>query len=152
MSQPVKRKILIVEDEVSILRALHDELTNNGFIVLEAKNGQEGLEIALREHPDLILLDIVMPVMDGIAMLDKLRDDAWGENAQVIILTNLSDAEKARQAMVKGSYAYLVKSDWKLEEVAAKVSDMLSPLKDKIGRGVSLSDSPEKIAKIVSGR
>jgi len=129
MNQELKKTILIVEDETPILQALHDELTDNGFKVLEAKNGEAGLRVALREHPDLILLDIVMPVMDGLAMLKKLRDDEWGKEAEVIILTNFGDDKKVHEAMVQGSYAYLVKSNWKLEDVAARVRDMLSPLK-----------------------
>ncbi len=72
------KKILVVEDDVPELNALRDKFTREGFSILTAKNGEEGLAIALREHPDLILLDIIMPVMDGITMLVKLREDSWG--------------------------------------------------------------------------
>ena len=120
-----KKTILVVEDEISLLNALCDKLTRENFAVLEAKNGEEGLEVALREHPDLILLDIIMPVMDGITMLKKLREDAWGKNAKVIILTNLSDNEKVAEAMRQETFEYLVKSDWKIEDVVAKVRERL---------------------------
>ena len=120
-----KKTILVVEDEISLLNALCDKLTRENFAVLEAKNGEEGLEVALREHPDLILLDIIMPVMDGITMLKKLREDAWGKNAKVIILTNLSDNEKMAEALEQKSHEYLVKSDWKIEDVVAKVRERL---------------------------
>ncbi|OGH71913.1 MAG: hypothetical protein A3G00_00140 [Candidatus Magasanikbacteria bacterium RIFCSPLOWO2_12_FULL_43_12] len=120
-----KKTILVVEDEISLLNALCDKLTRENFAVLEAKNGEEGLEVALREHPDLILLDIIMPVMDGITMLKKLREDAWGKNAKVIILTNLSDNEKVAEALEQKSQEYLVKSDWKIEDVVAKVRERL---------------------------
>ncbi|MBI5221908.1 MAG: response regulator [Candidatus Magasanikbacteria bacterium] len=120
-----KKTILIVEDEVSLLNALRDKLTREGFVTLEAKNGEEGLEVALREHPDLILLDIIMPVMDGMTMLSKLRNDSWGKKVKVIILTNLSDTEKVSAAMAKGTFDYLVKADWKLEEVIVKIKERL---------------------------
>jgi len=115
-----KKTILIVEDEVSVLKALSDKLTREGFAALSAKNGEEGLEVALRERPDLILLDIVLPVMDGMTMLGKIRDDSWGKDVKVIILTNLSEV-----ALPKCSYDYLVKSDWKIEDVVARVRERL---------------------------
>ena len=115
------RKILIVEDEVSMRNALRDKLTREGFVVSETKNGQEGLETALREHPDLILLDIIMPVMDGLTMMKKLREDAWGKDAKVIVLTNLSDMEKVAEAIEQGSFEYLVKSDCNLEDNVKKI-------------------------------
>ena len=120
-----KQTILIVDDEISLLTALRDKLTRENFATLEAKNGEEWLEIALSEHPDLILLDIVMPKMDGMAMLKKLREDAWGKNAKVIMLTNLSDIKNVVNAINQQSYDYLVKSDWKLEDVVAKIRQRL---------------------------
>lgn len=118
-------KILIIEDESSLRNALRDKFTRDGFEVLEAKNGEEGLDVALREHPDLILLDIVMPKMDGMTMLTQLREDEWGKTARVITLTNLSDTEKVAEAIEHGSYEYLVKSDWKIEDVVATVRKKL---------------------------
>lgn len=120
-----QKTILVVEDETPLRDALGDKLKRGGFSVLEAKNGKEGLEVALREHPDLILLDIVMPVMDGMAMFKKLREDIWGKSAKVIMLTNLNDAENVAGAMEKGSFDYFVKSDWKIEDVVAKAREIL---------------------------
>lgn len=126
MNQEDKKVVLIVEDDSHLKNALHDKLTREGFAVLEAKNGKEGLETALREHPALILLDIIMPVMDGMTMLKKLREDPWGAMARVIILTNLSDMEKTADAVEHNSYDYLIKSDWKLEDVVEKVRERLN--------------------------
>lgn len=78
VAQAKEHTILIVEDDVPELNALRDKFTHEGFSILEAKNGEEGLATALREHPDLILLDIIMPVMDGMTMLVNLRKDPWG--------------------------------------------------------------------------
>ena len=125
MTDKTKKKILIVEDEESLRGALRDKFAWEGFDVLEAGDGEEGLKAALREHPDLILLDIIMPKMDGITMLKKLREDDWGKEAQVILLTNLSDNEKLSEALAQGTYDYLVKSDWKIADVVAKVRERL---------------------------
>ena len=123
-----KSRILIVEDEVKQLEALMNKFSREDFVVLEAKNGKVGLEIALREHPDLILLDVIMPVMDGMTMLKKLREDKWGKHIPVIILTNLTSADDARNRDVTElePACYLVKSDWKLEDVVKKVKERLS--------------------------
>lgn len=120
-----KKIILVVEDELSLFNALQNKLTLAGFTVLEAKNGEEGLAVALREHPALILLDIIMPVMDGMTMLYELRKDPWGRDAKVILLTNLSDAERVAESLRLGVYDYLVKSDWKLEDLVKKVREKL---------------------------
>src|SRR3989338_4983904 len=112
-----KKKVLIVEDEAPLRNALRDKLTHEGFLTLEAQNGQVGLKTALDEHPDLILLDIMMPVMDGIAMLKELHNDAWGKEAKVIVLTNLSGSERVAEAIALGAEDYMVKSDWKLQAV-----------------------------------
>lgn len=122
-----KQIILTVEDEVPLLSALRDKFTREGFAVLEAKNGEEGLEVALREHPALILLDVLMPKMDGMTMLHKLRDDEWGKHVPVIILTNLtitSDQQIKELTETEPSY-YLVKADQTLEDVVAKVREVL---------------------------
>jgi len=122
-----KSKILIVEDEQDLLEALVDKFTREGFKTLEARNGEEGLERALKEHPDLILLDIVMPKMDGMTMLKNLREDAWGKNVPVVLLTNLSatDVKIVRGVVEHEPSYYLVKSDWKIEDVVGKVRETL---------------------------
>ena len=122
----VKKTILIIEDEESLLQALKDKISReNHCNILEAKNGKEGLEMALKKHPDLILLDIIMPVMDGMTMLKKLREDKWGKDAKVIILSNLSDAEKASESLEQGVHDYLVKTDWHIDDVVKKVRGTL---------------------------
>ena len=121
------KKILIVEDEESMLNAISDYLTSQEFVTLLARDGEEGLEIALKEHPDLILLDILMPKMDGMIMLQKLRDDEWGNKAPVIILTNVSpSANSVIDSVLRNEPAYyLVKSDVKLEGIVDKVKEVL---------------------------
>lgn len=126
-TQAKKQSILIVEDDIPELNALRDKLTREGFATLEAKNGEEGLATALSQHPDLILLDIIMPVMDGMTMLKKLRAETeWGKTAKVIMLTNLSDNKMVANAIEQGSHEYLVKCDWKIEDVVAKIRERLN--------------------------
>lgn len=129
MTENKKTKILIVEDELVINKAYADELRDEGFLVLTATNGRDGLELALREKPDLILLDILMPIMDGLIMMDKLREkDLYGKNVPIILLTNLSASEeKIIQAITKNEPAYyLVKSDWDLSQVLEKIKERLA--------------------------
>jgi DNA-binding response OmpR family regulator len=119
------KQILIVEDEKMLLDALSDKLNSEGFSALKAENGVEGLEAALQKHPDLILLDIMMPKMDGMAMLKELRKDAWGENVPVIMLTNLSDEKSISEALSDKVTDYLVKSDLNINEISKIIKDKL---------------------------
>lgn len=128
-SKDKKTKILVVEDEDLIRMALMDELTEAGFHVLIAGNGESGLQTALSEKPDLILLDILMPVMNGITMMEKLRaTNEWGKKVPIILLTNLSPNEnKIIMAVSKNTPAYyLVKSDWKLADIVEKIKERLA--------------------------
>ncbi|TAL19412.1 response regulator [Patescibacteria group bacterium] len=122
---PASKTILVVEDELSVSKVLKDKLSRAGFRMLTAANGAEGLRSALRHHPDLILLDIIMPVMDGMTMLKKLRQDKWGKKAEIIILTNLSDTKDVADALRAGAYDYLVKANWSLESLVRRVKDRL---------------------------
>ncbi|MFA6410860.1 MAG: response regulator [Candidatus Buchananbacteria bacterium] len=122
----ITKKILIIEDELSLLQALVDKFKMEKFLVVSAKNGKEGLELAKKEKPDLILLDIIMPITDGITMLEQLRQDEWGKEVPVMVLTNLNDIEKTSEALKSGVRDYLVKTDWKLDDVVKKVKDKLS--------------------------
>ena len=122
-----KKTILIVEDEKGLREAVVDILNLKNFIPLEAKNGKEGVKIALSNHPDLILLDLIMPEMDGMLALDKIRKDFWGANVPVIILTNLSatDEEFINNTTSHKNTLYLIKSDWKIHDIIKKIEEVL---------------------------
>ncbi len=122
-----QKKILIIEDEKSLRGALVDFLRLKDFRPLEAKNGREGLETALLEHPELILLDLIMPEMDGLATLKKIRSDKWGENVPIIILTNLSATKEqsSDKILTNNSTHYLIKSDWKLHDIVKEIEKIL---------------------------
>lgn len=120
-----KKIVLVTEDESAYRRILTERLTSEGFEVVAAKNGEEGLALALEKHPDIILLDLVMPEMDGIEMAHKLREDEWGKSAKVIILTNLTDMVKVQEALDNRIFDFFVKTDVELEELVKKINDML---------------------------
>lgn len=122
------RTVLVVEDELDLLELLADTLTEAGFHTLKARNGSEGLQRALAHHPDLIMLDVIMPVMDGIAMLERLRQDPWGKQAAVVLLTNALNSGKVAGAAKHGALDYLVKSEFDLERVVKKVKHHLAAL------------------------
>lgn len=121
------KKILIAEDETTLRKILADMISQNGFEVLEAGDGEESLKKSFNEHPDLILLNILMPKIDGLAMLEKLREDEWGKNVPVIILTNVDPDGKELEKIIeyKASY-YLIKSKTNMENIIIKIKELLN--------------------------
>lgn len=119
-----RKTILIVEDEPSVIKVLSEKLEKK-YEIYAAKDGIAGLKEAKKINPDLILLDIIMPKMDGITMLKKMRETEWGRKIRVIILTNLSGETELMQAMEAGVYDYLVKADWTLKDIVEKIKERL---------------------------
>jgi CheY-like chemotaxis protein len=91
--EPTKKTILLVEDEDVMRITLAGALETAGYEVLQAPDGEAGLALAQEKHPALILTDLKMPKMGGLQMIQALRTDAWGKDVEIIILTNVSDAE-----------------------------------------------------------
>ncbi|MFA6339089.1 MAG: response regulator [Candidatus Paceibacterota bacterium] len=120
------KKILIVEDDVILASTIADNLIQAGFDIVKAKDGEEGLALAFSEKPDLILLDILLPKMDGLTMLKRLRLDPWGKDVPVIILSNLSEPLNIADAIGDGVRDYLVKVDWKIEDVVKRIKTKLN--------------------------
>ncbi|KKU14485.1 MAG: OmpR family two-component response regulator [Parcubacteria group bacterium GW2011_GWB1_45_9] len=122
-----KKILLIVEDEKPVLKALVDKFGVEGFGVLTAENGEDGLKVALDEKPDLILLDLIMPKKTGLEMMHELRKDPdYGKKVPIIILTNLSANDKVSGEVSEEEPSYyLVKADWKIEDVVRKVKETL---------------------------
>jgi len=126
------RKLLIVEDEAFMQNALAAKFSKEKNLdVIRASDGEEGLKTALKEKPDLIMLDVVMPKMDGMSMMKKLREDSWGKDAEVIFLTNMTDPTLVAEAAKVGVYDFLVKTDWKLDDVVTLAKDKLANLPDE---------------------
>ena len=121
-----QKKILIVDDEEDMRGILSDKLSTCGFSVLLAKDGEEGLKMALENRPLIVLLDIAMPNMDGLQMLEKLRHDEWGNNVPVILLTNISDMHKIEEAQKLGIQEYMLKAEWKMAQIVDRVKEIVS--------------------------
>ncbi len=122
-----KKTILIAEDEVAMMDALRRKFEKEGIDVLSAADGGQALEMALREKPDLCLLDIIMPKMDGLSVAEKIRTDKkWGQDVPIVILTNLSDPNDVSRAASFGVYDFLVKTDWRLDDVVEFVKGKLN--------------------------
>ena len=121
-----KSKILIVEDEKPMLETLKDKCNKEGWDVFVAQDGEEGLNIAFEEKPEIILLDIVMPKLDGMEFMKKIRDDEeWGKNVPVIMLTNLSDPNAVAEASKYQVFDFLVKTDWRLDDIMKLIHERL---------------------------
>ncbi|MCA9363766.1 PAS domain S-box protein [Candidatus Kaiserbacteria bacterium] len=123
---PLKgRTILVIEDEPTQRTTLRRRLSKEGAKVLKAKDGAEGLTLALAKHPELIFLDIVMPNMNGLEMEEVLRKDVWGKEVPVIALTNIDDTTKIKQLENRKSFKYLLKSNVALDDIVAAAKDVL---------------------------
>lgn len=120
-----KKKILIVEDDQTLQKTLSEYLTEQGFEVACAGDGEKGVEMAKEIMPDLVLLDIVLPKKDGYQVMRELKADDAMKSLIVIFLTNLASVNDVEKAIELGATTYLVKADYKLEDVAKKIRETL---------------------------
>jgi len=119
-----KIKILVVDDEPNIVQTLQDRLEMNEYQVVTAGNGREGLEKVEQEKPDVILLDVIMPIMDGHEMLEMLRKQPGGRDVSVIMLTARSQTQDIARANACGIDDYIVKP-FDLSELLEKIESVV---------------------------
>jgi len=119
------KKILIVEDEMIMRKLLVDAFAKNGFKVAEAADGEEGLKVALDFKPDTILLDLMMPGMDGLAVLKKLKEEEWSKDIPVTILTNSGESDKIAKALEQGVSKYIIKSSMAVDDIVERIAKEL---------------------------
>lgn len=119
------KRILIVEDDDSLRHIMHDNLAQAGYEVLAAPDGEEGLKQALEGKPDAILLDIMMPKMDGITMLKHYREKMPDSQVPVIMLSNLGEVKQVSEALALGAKDYWVKSSFGIGEIVDRVKEKL---------------------------
>ncbi|HLC89603.1 MAG TPA: response regulator [Patescibacteria group bacterium] len=119
------KKILIVEDDKDLLFLLAKKITDAGFVTIKAETGQEALDFLTNEKPDLVLLDILLPDIDGLSVLNEIASKPEMKNLPVIILSNLADEGSREQAAAIGDYEYLVKAKTDLGEVIKKIKEKL---------------------------
>ncbi|MBU2579172.1 response regulator [Patescibacteria group bacterium] len=120
------KKILLIEDESALQKALGDTLKINGYEMLSALNGQIGLDLAEAKKPDLILLDLILPKIDGFEVLKHLKENPETKDIPVIVLTNLEGIKDVSRVVEMGATTYLVKSDYSLKEIVSKIKEILS--------------------------
>lgn len=126
------KKILIIEDDPILSKTLVEKFAEMGFRVSQAYDGEEGLKKLTKERPDLTILDIAMPKMDGLTLLRTLRGYSWGEKLPVIFLTNLETNEEIIQNIIKSEpMQYLQKSKVNPSDVVRIAKERLIELEDR---------------------
>ena len=119
------KKILFIEDEESLQRAMGSMLEQKKMQILKALNGEDGLNIAKKETPDLILLDLILPKKNGFEVLGELKKDPATKDIPIIVLTNLEGSSDIERALALGATTYLVKANYALEDIMMKIESVL---------------------------
>ena len=138
-----KTQIVLIEDEQTLLNLIELELKKNGYVVRKATDGKKGLALIRKFKPDLVLLDIVLPGMNGIDILKTLSQDRIVPNLPVIIISNSGQPVELGQAKKLGARDFLIKVNFNPEEVIEKVEQVLATEKKRNG-GKEKSESPRK--------
>ena len=120
------KKILFIEDESALQKTFDDALEGRDYTIVHALDGESGLRLAKEEKPNLILLDLILPKMNGFDVLSNLKKDSETNSIPVIVLTNLEDMGDIQRALDLGATTYLVKANYRLEEIVKKVEEGLS--------------------------
>jgi len=119
------KKILFIEDESALQKTFGEVLKQEGYEMIPALDGEIGLRLAKSEKPDLILLDLILPRINGFEVLKQLKINEGTKEIPIIILTNLEKAEDIQKALELGAATYLVKANYTLTEVVEKVKKAL---------------------------
>ena len=123
-------KILIIEDDPIFQQALNEFLQAEGFETFSAVDGEEGIKLAQEKSPNLILLDIILPKKNGYEVIADLKEKPATKKIPIVLLTNLEGIQDVEKALALGATTYLVKSDYKLEEVVGKIKEILKMAKE----------------------
>ncbi|MBI2625894.1 response regulator [Candidatus Parcubacteria bacterium] len=118
-------KILFVEDDPVLQQTFTDFLKSEGYAIVSALDGLEGLKAAQSEQPDLILLDLILPKMDGFEVLQAIKADEKTKDIPVIVLTNLEGTGDVERALELGATTYLVKANYELADILTKIKSVL---------------------------
>ncbi|MCK5061901.1 response regulator [Candidatus Parcubacteria bacterium] len=119
------KKILIIEDEELILKALSEGFKRRGFEISKATDGKKGLESIENEKPDLILLDLLLPIMNGQEVLEKMKEKGLLKKIPVIILTNMSDGATLKKCIKMGAREYIIKVNFSFEDMERIIKEVL---------------------------
>lgn len=119
------KKILLVEDDPFLIDIYKKKLENSGFEVKVAKQGNKAIKLAIDERPDLIILDIVLPEMDGWEILKKLKSDNKTKNIQVVFLSNLGQKQEVEKGLKLGAIKYLIKAHYTPSDVVKEIKKIV---------------------------
>jgi len=119
------KKILIIEDDDFFRELLRKKLKSEGFEVAEATDGEKGAKMAKEKAPDLILLDLLMPGIDGFEVLSRIRGESSTASIPVIILSNLGQQEDIEKGIKLGANDYMIKSQFDINQVIEKINGLL---------------------------
>jgi DNA-binding response OmpR family regulator len=126
VKKEVKGKILLIEDDPFLSSMYSTKFEMEGFVVFAANDGEKGLKLAFNEKPDIILLDIIMPKMNGFEVLEKLKANAGTKDLPVILLTNLNQKDEIEKGMSLGANDYLIKAHFMPSEVVDKIAKLIN--------------------------
>ncbi len=121
----MKKTVLVIEDEDDMRGAIVTALDKAGYHAIEAVNGEDGIAKALKFEPELILLDLLMPIVDGHTALKEIRKTEWGQNAKIVILTAMDDVSNLGKAYEEGITDYVTKSEVSLADLVEKVRGII---------------------------
>ena len=125
MADTDKKKILVVEDDFFIRDLYEKQLQLSGFLVVGASDGEQGVEKTKQEKPDLVLLDIVLPKMNGLDVLKNIKSNPEIKETRIILLTNLGQESVIKEGFALGAEGYLVKSAYTPSQVVEEVRNLL---------------------------
>jgi len=129
MAEEKKAKLLLIEDDITLVKMYERKFTSDVYDVIISYDGIDGLAKATKEKPDLVLLDIMLPKLDGIALFKKMRSTPGTFNTPVILLTNFGQEDAVFECFKLGAVDYLVKADVTPQEVVKKVETFLAEQK-----------------------
>ncbi|SRR6056297_241804 len=117
----MNKQILFIEDEQALQKTLGGVIEKEGIKIISALNGENGIKLAQKKQPDLILLDLILPRKDGFEVLKNLKSNEETDQIPVIVLTNLEAMEDIQKALRLGATTYLVKANYEIKEVIKKI-------------------------------
>ncbi|OGE73798.1 MAG: hypothetical protein A3I07_02220 [Candidatus Doudnabacteria bacterium RIFCSPLOWO2_02_FULL_42_9] len=120
-----QKKILVVEDDITMREIVEHKLTTSGFTVVTADNGPTAIELWKKEKPDLVLLDLMLPEMDGFQILETIRKDPETAETPVIVLSNLFSKEDVQKAKGLKIDEFMIKAYYTTEEILTKIDEVL---------------------------
>ncbi len=120
-----RKKILIIEDDRFLRELIARKLSDEGFVVTEAMDGEEGLKMVREIKPDLVLLDLILPSIDGFEVLSQMKEDEKLKSIPVIILSNLGQKEEVEKGLKMGAVDYLIKAHFTPGEITEKIKNNL---------------------------